>query len=88
MIGATYPKELAEARQIIGEEMIILIPGIGAQGGDVEATVKAGINQVGKGVMISSSRDILYASSGNDFAEAARGRAQATRDEINKYRGV
>lgn len=88
MIGATYPKELAEARRIIGEDMMILIPGIGAQGGDIAATVQAGINKAGKGIMISSSRDILYASDAQDFAEAAHARAKATKEEINKYRGI
>jgi orotidine-5'-phosphate decarboxylase len=86
MVGATYPKELAEVRGIIGDGMIILVPGIGAQGGDVEATVKAGVNKEGEGIMISSSREILYASTGEDFAEASRQKAQATRDSINKYR--
>jgi orotidine-5'-phosphate decarboxylase len=85
-VGATYPKELAEVRGIIGDGMIILVPGIGAQGGDVEATVKAGVNKEGEGIMISSSREILYASTGEDFAEASRQKAQATRDSINKYR--
>lgn len=87
MVGATYPKELAEARELIGENMAILIPGIGAQGGDIESTVKASINKVGRGVMISSSRAILYASDSDNFAEAAAEQARKTRDEINKYRG-
>jgi orotidine-5'-phosphate decarboxylase len=64
--------------------MPLLIPGIGAQGGDIDATVKAGSipNQPGTGMMINSSRAILYASSGNDFAEAARKVAIATRDAL------
>jgi orotidine-5'-phosphate decarboxylase len=64
--------------------MPLLIPGIGAQGGDIDATVKAGSipNKPGTGMMINSSRAILYASSGNDFAEASRKVAIATRDAL------
>ena len=84
VVGATFPEEIAKVRTIVGE-MPLLIPGIGAQGGDIEATVKAGgiPNRPGTGMMINSSRAILYASSGNDFAEAARKVAIATRDALN-----
>lgn len=85
VVGATYPEEMAEVRLIIGD-MPILIPGIGAQGGDIEATVKAGQNSHGQGMIINSSRGILYASTGPDFAEAARTETQRLHDEINKYR--
>jgi orotidine-5'-phosphate decarboxylase len=83
VVGATFPVEIAKVRAIVGE-MPLLIPGIGAQGGDIDATVKAGSipNQPGTGMMINSSRAILYASSGNDFAEAARKVAIATRDAL------
>ena len=83
VVGATFPEEIAKVRAIVGE-MPLLIPGIGAQGGDIDATVKAGniANQPGKGMMINSSRAILYASSGNDFAEAARKVAISTRDAL------
>jgi len=83
VVGATFPEEIAKVRAIVGE-MPLLIPGIGAQGGDIDATVKAGsiANQPGTGMMINSSRAILYASSGNDFAEAARKVAVATRDAL------
>jgi orotidine-5'-phosphate decarboxylase len=83
VVGATFPAEIAKVRAIVGE-MPLLIPGIGAQGGDIDATVKAGsiANQPGTGMMINSSRAILYASSGNDFAEAARKVAVATRDAL------
>jgi orotidine-5'-phosphate decarboxylase len=83
VVGATFPEEIAQVRAIVGE-MPLLIPGIGAQGGDIDATVKAGgiPNQPGTGMMINSSRAILYASSGNDFAEAARKVAIATRDAL------
>jgi len=86
VVGATFPAELSEIRQLVGDEMIFLVPGVGAQGGDVEATVKAGLNSNGDGLIINSSRAILYASGGQDFAEAARKEAELSRDLINKYR--
>ena len=70
VVGATYPSELARIREVIGD-IPLLVPGIGAQGGDLEATLKAGLTQDGWGLMINSSRGILYASGGDDFAEAA-----------------
>jgi orotidine-5'-phosphate decarboxylase len=83
VVGATFPEEIAKVRAVVGE-MPLLIPGIGAQGGDIDATVKAGsiANQPGTGMMINSSRAILYASSGSDFAEAARKVALSTRDAL------
>jgi orotidine-5'-phosphate decarboxylase len=86
VVGATYPREMKIIREIVGPEMIFLVPGIGAQGGDIEEVMRAGLNPNGQGLMISSSREILYASSGQDFAVAAKAKALATRDEINKYR--
>jgi orotidine-5'-phosphate decarboxylase len=80
-VGATYPTELARVRSIVGD-MPLLVPGIGAQGGDVEATVTAGRDSRGLGMMINSSRAILYASTGPDYASAARVAAEATRDHI------
>lgn len=85
VVGATYPQELAEVRKLV-DEMVLLVPGIGAQGGDVEATVKAGVNSAGRGLIINSARAILYASSGDDFSVAAKQAATAARDEINNYR--
>jgi orotidine-5'-phosphate decarboxylase len=87
VVGATFPHELAEVRAIVGE-MPLLVPGVGAQGGDVEATVKSGRTAAGAGMMINSSRAILYAAQqGNeDFAAAARRVALETRDAINLYR--
>lgn len=81
VVGATYPAELAEVRGLVGD-MPILVPGIGVQGGDVEATVAAGATAGGSGLAMSSSRAVLYASSGRDFAEAARAEALRTRDQI------
>jgi orotidine-5'-phosphate decarboxylase len=86
VVGATYPKELADVRAIVGDDVPLLIPGVGAQGGDVAAVVENGRNSRGDGLMISSSRAILYASTGDDFAAAARAATLALRDEINRYR--
>lgn len=84
--GATWPEQLAEVRALVGE-MPLLVPGIGAQGGDVEAVVRNGRTPSGAGLMISSSRAILYAGNGEDFAQAARAATIALRDSINRYRG-
>ena len=83
VVGATFPEEIAKVRAIVGE-MPLLIPGIGAQGGDIDATVRAGkiSDKPGTGMIINSSRAILYASSGSDFAEAARTVAMSTRDAL------
>jgi orotidine-5'-phosphate decarboxylase len=85
VVGATYPRELARVRALAGE-MPLLVPGIGAQGGDVEGSVKAGQTADGAGIVVNSSRAIIYASGNGDFAEAARHAAQKARDEINRYR--
>lgn len=71
VVGATYPEELRRVRELVGD-MPILIPGVGAQGGDLEATVQAGKDSRGRGMIINSSRGVIFASSGPDFAEAAR----------------
>ena len=89
VVGATFPNELAQVRNIVGD-MPLLVPGVGAQGGDVEATVKSGCTPAGAGMMINSSRAILYAkadeAAGEDFAKAARRVAIETRDAINSFR--
>jgi len=85
VVGATYPGELAEIRAIVGD-MAILVPGVGAQGGDVAAVVANGASAGGTGLIISASRAVLYAGSGADYAAAARSAAQALRDEINLCR--
>jgi orotidine-5'-phosphate decarboxylase len=66
--------------------MVFLVPGFGAQGGETEATVRAGVTSNGNGLIINSSRAIIYASDGEDFAEVARQKATAAKDEINQYR--
>ncbi len=85
VVGATWPEELADVRRRVGE-LPLLVPGVGAQGGDVEAVVKNGRTAGGTGLMISSSRAILYAGDGEDFATAARAAALALRDQINRHR--
>ena len=74
VVGATYPEELAEVRKIVAD-MPILIPGIGTQNGDLEKTVKAGKDSRGKGMIISASRAVIFASDGADFAAKAREKA-------------
>ena len=71
VVGATYPGELADIRARTGE-MTFLVPGVGAQGGDVDEAVRNGRAKQGAGLVINSSRGILYAGSGEDFAAAAR----------------
>ncbi len=83
VVGATYPEELRLVRTI-APGLPILIPGIGAQGGDLEKTVRSGIDERGSGIIISASRAIMYASSGEDFAEAAGRCAQDMHSAIMK----
>ncbi len=87
VVGATYPEELAEIRNIV-RDMPILIPGIGAQGGDIEKAVLAGRDSQNEGMIINASRSILFASSGKDFAEAARKETIRLNEEINQYRNM
>ena len=85
VVGATYPAELKKVRTIVGD-MPILIPGIGAQGGEVAATAIAGKDSHGRGMIINSSRGIIFASQGPDFAQAARKATENLRAKINQYR--
>ena len=85
VVGATYPRELAEVREIVSD-MPFLVPGVGAQGGDVAQAVQNGQSAAGAGLVISSSRGILYASSGENFASAAREATEKLRDQINATR--
>ena len=89
VVGATFPNELAQVRKIVGD-MPLLVPGIGAQGGDVQATVQAGKTADGTGMMINSSRAILYPTpdhaTGENFASASQRVAEATRCDINRFR--
>ena len=83
VVGATYPEELADIRARVGD-LPFLVPGVGAQGGDVAKVMAAGKTAAGTGLVISSSRAILYASSGEDFASAARKAAQELRDRSTR----
>jgi orotidine-5'-phosphate decarboxylase len=85
VVGATYPRELAEVRARVGD-MALLVPGVGAQQGDVAQVVQNGRSSAGTGLIISSSRAILYASAGADFAGAAREAAHKLRTAINLAR--
>jgi orotidine-5'-phosphate decarboxylase len=83
VVGATYPDELKIIRQL-NPEMPLLIPGIGAQGGDLALAIKNGIDTRGEKIIIAVSRQILYTSSGKDFAQTARHNAHKLRENINK----
>ena len=85
VVGATNPAELKRIRDITGD-MTFLVPGLGAQGGNVEATVKNGLNSEGEGIIVNSSRGIIYAGNDENFAEAARAAAIELRDQVNQYR--
>ena len=92
VVGATFPAEIERVREL-APTLPLLIPGIGAQGGDAVATVRAGWRADGAGrtvapIIVSSSRAVLYASRGDNFAEAARAAATATRDELNAARSA
>ena len=83
--GATYPKDLGLVRAIV-RDMPLLVPGIGAQGGDLNAVLDNGLDSQKRGLLISSSREIIYASTGPDFPEAASRAAEELRNKINKNR--
>jgi orotidine-5'-phosphate decarboxylase len=84
-VGATYPEELGKVREVAGD-MTFLVPGVGAQEGALEKTVKRGLNTAKAGMMINSSRSIIYAGSGKDFTDTSRTEAETLRDSINKFR--
>ena len=85
VVGATYPEQLKRIRELC-PEMPLLIPGIGAQGGDLASAVRYGVDANKEKAIISSSRSILYTSKGSDFAKAARQGVLELRDEINRFR--
>ncbi len=87
VVGATYPEELRLIRSN-HPNMPLLIPGIGAQGGDLALTVRYGVDSKGENAIINSSRQIIYASQGKDFAQAARRVATGLRDQINYHRST
>ncbi len=85
VVGATYPDQLKRIREI-APGLPFLVPGVGAQAGEIESTIKYGTDKNGELAIINSSRAILYASSGEDFALAARNETLRLRDSINLYR--
>ncbi|MFM9108003.1 MAG: orotidine-5'-phosphate decarboxylase [Chloroflexota bacterium] len=85
VVGATWPEQLAAVRALCPEQPILL-PGVGAQAGDLAAALRAGIDRHGEGLLVTSSRAIIYASAGDDWAEAARAAAVALRDQIETGR--
>ena len=84
VVGATFPRQLDGVRQIVGR-MPILIPGIGKQGGNLMETVLAGKDDANMGMLINSSREIIFASNGEDFAEVARARTVEMHRQITEY---
>jgi orotidine-5'-phosphate decarboxylase len=87
VVGATYPEELRTIRSLF-PGMPILVPGVGSQGGDLEASTTAGVDEHGERAIIAVSRAILYASGGSDYAFAAEHEARSLRDRINEARGM
>ncbi len=81
VVGATYPTELADVRKIVGD-LPILVPGVGAQGGSAVTVAEHGASHEGRGLIVNSSRAVLYASNGDDFAEAARAEALRTAADL------
>lgn len=87
VVGATYPDQLRSVRQRVGDQ-VILLPGVGAQGGELEASLHAGLNSRGGGLLCSTSRTIMFASNGKDFDREAQRRAEALRNKINEIRAT
>jgi len=87
VVGATFPEELREIRKLC-PDMPLLIPGVGAQGGDLELSVRYGVDANKEKAVIVAARQVIYASKGPDYAQAARKAAGELRDAINRYRGI
>lgn len=85
VIGATVPEKLAIIRKSVGN-LLILLPGIGKQGGDLQKALEAGFTPEGTGIIVNNSREIIYASDGEDFAEAAREKTLKLHEAIVAYR--
>ncbi len=86
VIGATYPEAVRQAREILGNGVPILVPGVGAQGGALSATVRDGVDARGRGLLVSASRSILYAAAGEDWARAAGEEARRLATQVNQLR--
>ncbi len=87
VVGATYPEQLKAIRQRVGDQ-VILLPGVGAQGGDLEASLQAGLSSTGTGLLCSASRAVIFADSGQDFDAAALDAAKTLRSQINDVRAA
>ncbi|MAI16169.1 MAG: orotidine-5'-phosphate decarboxylase [Gammaproteobacteria bacterium] len=85
VMGATYPDELAKVRAVVGN-LPLLVPGVGAQGGSIEEVLRCGLDAHGTGLVISSSRSIIFADQGPNYADAAAAAAEVAMNEINKFR--
>ncbi len=85
VVGATHPNHLLQVRNVIGENGVLLVPGIGAQGGDLKTTIQYGLNRKKEGMIINVSRTVLYASLGTDYAKAARAEVERLNAEILEY---
>lgn len=81
VVGATYPEVLTEVREIVGD-MPLLVPGIGAQGGDLQRVIQCGLNSNNEGLLINVSRSVIYASDGEDYAEAASAEVERLNQQI------
>ncbi len=88
VVGATYPEEVARVREIVEDEMLLLVPGVGAQGGDLEKAVRAAANSRGENALVVAARSVLYASPQDDFAEAARREAERLRLALQSALGA
>ena len=86
VVGATFPEELKNVREILGDDIPLLIPGVGKQGGDIKKTVELGTNKNGEMAIINSSRGIIYAASDENFAEKSREVAESIKNMINQFR--
>lgn len=86
VVGATQAEAIGRLRRLV-PDLPFLVPGVGAQGGDLRAAIEGGRDRDGRGVIVNASRGVIYASAGADFAQAARRAAQELRQEINRYRG-
>lgn len=86
VIGATYAEAIRTARQTLGNGIPILVPGVGAQGGQLSSTVRDGVDAHGRALLVSASRSVLYASNGPDWAKAAGAEAKRLREQINQLR--
>lgn len=85
VVGATWPEQIKQVRTI-APDMWLLVPGVGAQGGELDLLVEAGLRSDHSGLIINASRSIIYAGSGDDFADIARQEAQILYNKINKHR--